>query len=643
MFQIQKNNAVNNLTYLRRLTSNGNIACKKRVSEKMLPNIQISMDRLTNPYNTWAGLKIPIMRRIYNYIVLYILEWIKQPATISRLQVRSPKLIIRHKNLELGIARSMEMLGRRRNHSTRMINRKGSNLAQLTKSELSGSYENQHLLKLKSDLKNGLKATNLSIIMSDPDFLVTCWVRTKSNIDSLTPTFNKTINDIQKSWFAEIASKMRNGGYKFQVARRKYISEPNSDKLCSLTISSLKDRIVQEAMKFLLNIIFEPLFKDSSYGCRPDKGCLTALRNIRMKCKSCSWYIEGNIEQQLSAIDLNILMSILKTKIYDQAFIDLLYKYIKVEYKENIRLATLMKIGVIQGGMLSTILANIYMHLFDEWVENFLKPNFDKKDKRDKNPEYLKNYYKSGLKVKDKSVLSIVSMNPNFKRIHYFRYADDFLIGVNGSKKDCLELKNKINDFLKTELNLVLNLDKTRITNAQKESTKFLGYRIHKTVMKKMTPIRRDKIVSSPILDAPIDEIVKQLIERKYATKEGNPTRNTKFINNKLSDIINHYRTVECKILNYYSLANNYRNLASKVHFILKYSCVLTIASKMRLKTKKKVFKKYGKDLRILNEKGKIIACYPTIDYKRPIKFFKFIKNSNKDFIEKLTVVLLNI
>jgi hypothetical protein len=102
VFQIQKNSAVNNLTYLRRLTSNGNIACKKKVSEKMLPNIQISTDRLTNPYNTWAGLKIPIMRRIYDYIVLYILEWIKQPATRSSLQVRSPKLIIRHKNFRTG-------------------------------------------------------------------------------------------------------------------------------------------------------------------------------------------------------------------------------------------------------------------------------------------------------------------------------------------------------------------------------------------------------------------------------------------------------------------------------------------------------------------------------------------------------------
>lgn len=94
---------------------------------------------------------------------------------------------------------------------------------------------------------------------------------------------------------------------------------------------------------------------------------------------------------------------------------------------------------------------------------------------------------------------------------------------------------------------------------------------------------------------------------------------------------------MERGILNYYSLANNYGNLAARVHYIMKYSCVLTIASKMKLNSKKKVFKKYGKYLNILNEKGKIIACYPTIDYKKPKKFFKkSIKIYNEDLIKQI-------
>jgi hypothetical protein len=189
---------------------------------------------------------------------------------------------------------------------------------------------------------------------------------------------------------------------------------------------------------------------------------------------------------------------------------------------------------------------------------------------------------------------------------------------------------------------MILNLNKTKITNAQKDIAKFLGYNIHKTVMSKM-PIRKNKlgrlcrVVPRPLLDAPIKDVVKKLIDRKYATKIGKPTRNTKFINHQLSDIIKHYLSVQNGILNYYSLASNYGNLAARVHFILKYSCVLTIASKMKLKTKKKVFKKYGKNLKILNEKGKIMTSYPTISYKKPKKkVLYFVKRFDKDFIEKI-------
>jgi group II intron reverse transcriptase/maturase len=521
-----------------------------------------------------------------------------------------------------------------------MIDRKGSSLTQLTNSELSGFYGNQQLLKLKSDLDNGLKAKNLTAIMSDPDFLIASWVRIRSNKGSLTPALtDDTLDGIKWSWFSEAAGQMRNGGYKFEFARRAYIPKPNSDKLRPLTMPSPKDKIVQEGMRFLLEIIFEPRFKGSSYGWRPRKGCLTALNDIRMKCKGCKWYIEGDIDQQFPTISHKILISIIKEKVDDQAFIDLLYKYMKIGYRENLKQATPMKIGVIQGGILSPILANIYMHPFDVWIENHLKPYFNKGKKCKKNPEYFKQYYKDGCKVKNKNLRSVLDIDPGFKRMYYFRYADDFIIGVDGSKEDCIKLKNEIHEFLKTKLNMVLNLDKTHITNATKDSASFLGYKIHKTKIRKM-PIRRNKvgrlcrIVPRPVLDISIDDTVKKLTERRYANREGKPTRNTRFINHQLADIIKHYRAVERGILNYASLANNYGRLAARVHYILKYSCVLTIASKMKLKTKKKVFKKYGKDLKILNEKGKIIADYPSISYKRPKKIPSNIKY--EDYIDKI-------
>lgn len=136
-----------------------------------------------------------------------------------------------------------------------------------------------------------------------------------------------------------------------------------------------------------------------------------ALRDIQMRCKGSSWYIKSSIDKQLLTMNHHILVKIIRAKVDDQAFIDLLYKYLKVEHSESIKQAISMKIGVSQSGLLSLILANIYMHSFDEWIENHLILNFNKVDKRKKNPGYFKKYYKFGLKVKDKSIKSILNMS----------------------------------------------------------------------------------------------------------------------------------------------------------------------------------------------------------------------------------------
>lgn len=112
----------------------------------------------------------------------------------------------------------------------------------MTHSGLSGSYKGQQLLKLKNDLSNGLKATNLSVIRSDLDFLIACRVRIEFNKGNTTLVFDGIIDGIQKSWFTETVSIIINGGYKFKVVRRKYIPKPNTNKLCLLTMLSSKDK-----------------------------------------------------------------------------------------------------------------------------------------------------------------------------------------------------------------------------------------------------------------------------------------------------------------------------------------------------------------------------------------------------------------
>jgi retron-type reverse transcriptase len=112
--------------------------------------------------------------------------------------------------------------------------------------------------------------------------------------------------------------------------------------------------------------------------------------------------------------------------------------------------------GILQGGNLSPLLYNIYMHEFDEWVINTLTPEFEVGKRKKANPEYTKLVRKGKNSIKGRLIMP--TLDEGFKRLKYIRYADDFLIGVIGSKMDCIELINKIKIFLKERLGLTLNV-----------------------------------------------------------------------------------------------------------------------------------------------------------------------------------------
>lgn len=366
-YMFNKHYVVNHSTYLiGTQTDAGNIACTERLIERTFAEIKFTMIRITNSHNFMPGPQIPNMWCVSNYVVLESQKRQKQAATRCRLMKGRSKVDIRRGLMEFGILQHLEKCGERRDRSTGLITRKGSSLIQFTDSELSGSYESKQLLKLKSDLEKRNKAENLSQILSDPKFLVSCWVRIRPNNRNLTTSFDGSIYGIKASWFTESAAQIKNGKYQFKVAKRKYTLKPNNNKLRPLTTPSPKDKIIQEGMRFLLEMIFEPTFKGNSYGWRPNRGCLTAINDIKMKCKSASWYIEGGIEQQPLFLNHKFMISLLNSKIRDQAFIDMVYKYMKVEYGKFIKQATPMKVSVTQGEILAPILANIYMHPFDK-------------------------------------------------------------------------------------------------------------------------------------------------------------------------------------------------------------------------------------------------------------------------------------
>lgn len=616
--------AVNLITYLKELILQGTTAFNKRGIEKLFPEVWYTMDKLINLLNPMVEFKISNMWGIVNYVVLTFPKCTKQPAERIGVIGESPKVYKRRSLTEFGIARNIEMLGLRRIHITRRISGKGSSLSISKIPMLAGIDYLEELKILKLRLDKGEKANNLSRIMSDPNFLIFCWVQIKSNKVSKTKSFEGTLDEIKIEYLEKTAAVMRKGGYNFETASRTYVSKSNK-KLLTMPFS-LIDQIVQEGMRFLLELIYEPLFLDCSYAWRPGRSCNDALKNIKKQCKTVSWYIEGYIKQQFSTLNHNILVSLIQKKVEDQAFIDLIFKYIHIGFGETLYL--FKRIRLIQCGLLFPILTSIYMHPFDEWLINYLKVQFNSGLKNQKNKFYLKQYVKTGRKKVNKSFKSKVVRDSNWNKLMwYYRYADNFLIGVDGSKQDTIRLKEEIRKFLDDQLKLTLNDSKTLINHAKTNGANFLGYHIHLTFLNKMSVRqnkigRKDQVVPKLILYAPIKTIVKKLIDKGYVKKNLQPTKNSHLINLELFQIIEHYKTVERRIANYYSLANNYRNLLARVHYLLKFSCVLTIASKMRLKTMKGVFRKFGKNLRVKSKKEGVVV-YTTPSYKGRGKFLK--------------------
>lgn len=223
------NRVLNNCTYLWKPTLRGNIACTKRFAERVRIDIKFTMNRLTNPYNLMVGSEVPLVcshnihvSGVSNYVVLESPVQPKQPALSKGIVRRSSKVNIRRISIELGISRNTKVWGRRRIHSTTFTCGKGSSFSSASSHQLSGFYKDAQLDILINDAKNNKLCTNLSYLMSKPDFLIACWVKIRSNKRSLTPALNKksTLNGIDKRWFLNISNCIMNGSFEFQPYRK---------------------------------------------------------------------------------------------------------------------------------------------------------------------------------------------------------------------------------------------------------------------------------------------------------------------------------------------------------------------------------------------------------------------------------------
>ena len=474
---------------------------------------------------------------------------------------------------------------------------------------------------------------NLYKLMCDINILKLAYEKLKSKPGQMTPGINpETLDGISIEALESIINKLKSEEFQFKAGRRIQIPKASGGTR-PLTITSPRDKLVQEAMRLILEAIYEPLFFDSSHGFRPQRSCHTALKTISQQFQASTWVIEGDITKCFDSIDHHKLMKLIESKILDRKFTRLIWKSLRAghfefaKYQNNIS-------GTPQGSIISPILANIFMTQFDSFMVE-LKRKFDLGKESRESKESSRYHYlltkakKAGdmesVKKLAKEKLQIPwadHSDPRYKKLSYVRYADDWIVGVKGSLKDATEIYKQIEDFLKT-IGLTLSESKTKIVNMSRSEALFLGTKIYRAKHTKFVRIAQtSSIKRNPRrlrLDAPITKILSKLHDADFMRKNKS---HPKFVWMTMEhhQIIHLYNAVLRGFLNYYKFSHNYGTLASSLVHILKSSCAKLLAAKYTLKTQVKVYEKFGPLLTTKNKANKEVHFLKP-SYKITLKY----------------------
>jgi group II intron reverse transcriptase/maturase len=424
------------------------------------------------------------------------------------------------------------------------------------------------------------------------DLLIEAYVKICRNDGSTTPGVDgQTVDGMSRAKIREIAQTLRDGDWIWKPVRRVHIPK-KSGGTRPLGIPSWGDRLVQQAIKFLLEPYFGPQFSKYSFGFRPDLGCHHALHEVT-SWHGAKWFIEGDISKCFDSVDHAVLMQILGEKIHDNRLLKLIRTMLEAGFMEDWRLGKTYS-GTPQGGIASPLLSNIYLDQLDQFIEGELFPRYNRGKVRKVNPEWrgvnnaINNHrerlsgeeYQRLVRLR-RTLPSYVTDDPDFRRLRYVRYADDFLLGFIGPKSEAEQIKAEIRDFLSAKLKLSLSEEKTLITHATEEKARFLGYEIAiRQNDDKVAPFRGGirRCVNGVVgLFVPRD-IVKARLQKFI--QGGKPARFPPLIAQSDYHIVAYYQAIYRGLVNYYRMAHNLSKRLDRVRWVLEVSMVKTLANK---------------------------------------------------------------
>ncbi len=446
--------------------------------------------------------------------------------------------------------------------------------------------------------KRGLPLRRVYSLFYNRNLYLRAYARLYANHGAMTPGVTpETVDGMNKAKIDQVIDELRHERFRWTPVRRVRIPKRNG-KLRPLGLPTWSDKLLQEVMRSILEAYFEPQFSDRSHGFRPNRGCHTALSEVQRGWTGAKWFIEGDVKGCFDNIDHQVLLRVLGDKIHDNRFLELIRRLLQAGYMENWRYGTTLS-GVPQGDVLSPVLSNIYLNKLDQFVEQELLPAYNRGEQRQRHPLYTRimlraRWLRHRGRIEEaraafkagQQLPSQAPDDPNFRRLHYLRYADDWLLGFAGPKAEAKEIKARLRTFLRDHLKLELSEDKTLITHAGSKAARFLGYEICSMHADDKLDSRRRRSVNGHImLKVPWDVIVSTC--SRYE-RRGKPMSRPDMLDDDDFSIIGRYGSELRGYVNYYLLAHNVGRLY-RLKWTMETSMLKTLANRHKSSVMKMV------------------------------------------------------
>jgi group II intron reverse transcriptase/maturase len=450
--------------------------------------------------------------------------------------------------------------------------------------------------------KRGLPLRDLSRQLYNPALYRRAYARLYTNNGAMPPgSTPDTVEAMSLAKIATLLDDLRHERYRWTPVRRTSVPKKDRKTLRPLGLPSWSDKLLQEVIRALLEAYDAPQFSNHSHGFRPGRGCPTALQTVQETWTGTQWYIEGDMAQCFERIDHQVWLSMLREKILDQRFLRLLQPLLQAGYLEDWHYHTTLS-GTPQGAIVSPLLSHLYLDKLDKYIEGERLPAYTRGQERQKHRRdvaLMTQAYKrrkqgrlDEAEALTKEAQQLPTIDPYdlaYRRLHYIRYADDWLLGFVGPKEEAEAIKAHLKACLHETLKRALSQEKPLLTHATTGAARFLGYEI----VTHHNEAKRDHSGHRTLNGHIGLRLPNEVIEKKRALyMRGDKVRpRPALLLNDDDTIVQQYQAEYRGLVQYYLLAQNVAWLW-RLHWGMQTSLLKTLAAQHKASLKQ-MFQKY--------------------------------------------------